>query len=232
MAAFDCETTGVNVEQDRIITSALVEVDGGQHAVTRAWMCNPGIPIPRAATKIHHITDAQVRGARPAAQVVAEIAAAVVGYARAGVPLVVMNAPYDLTLLDRELARHGLPSLAQQLGDTDLHVIDPLVIDRQADRYRKGSRNLASLAQHYRVELTRAHTADGDALAAAHVVEAIAKRYPNLRGWTVDHLHWMQIEWAAGQAFERQQYLRQKNPAAVVSEHWPMIPRPRAGGAR
>jgi DNA polymerase-3 subunit epsilon len=232
LAAFDCETTGVDVEQDRIITSALVEVDGGQRVVTRAWMCNPGIPIPRAATKIHHITDAQVRGARPAAQVVAEIAAAIVGYAQAGVPLVVMNAPYDLTLLDRELARHGLPSLAQQLGDTDLHVIDPLVIDRQADRYRKGSRNLESLARHYKVELTRAHTADGDALAAAHVVEAIAKRYGTIQSWTLEHLHWMQVEWAAGQAFDRQQYLRRKDPTAVVNGEWPMIPRPRTGGGR
>lgn len=232
MAAFDCETTGVDVEQDRIITSALVEVGGGQRAVTRAWMCNPGIPIPRAATKIHHITDAQVRGARPAAVVIAEIAAAIVGHARAGRPLVVMNAPYDLTLLDRELGRHGLPSLAHQLADTDLHVIDPLVIDRQADRWRKGPRNLEALAKTYGVELTRAHTADGDALAAARVVEAITKRYGTIQSWTLEHLHWMQVEWAAAQAIDRQAYLRQKNPAALVSEHWPMIPRPRTGGAR
>ncbi|MCC9307738.1 3'-5' exonuclease [Kitasatospora sp. RB6PN24] len=232
LAAFDTETTGLDVESDRIITAALVEVGGGQRAVTRAWMANPGVPIPRAATRVHGITNTQARGARPAAEVVSEIAAAIVTQARAGVPLVVMNAPYDLTLLDRELARHGLPSLAEQLGDTDLHVIDPLVIDRQADRWRKGSRNLESLAKHYGVEVGRAHTANADALAAARIVGEIAQRYPNIQGWTLEHLHWMQVEWAAGQAFDRQQYRRKTDPSAVVNGEWPMIPRPRTGGAR
>ncbi|GAA1977170.1 exonuclease domain-containing protein [Kitasatospora viridis] len=232
MAAFDLETTGVDVEEDRLITGAVVEVGGGQRAVTQAWMCNPGLPIPRAATKVHHITDAQARVAPPAAEVVPRIAQAIVAQARAGRPLIVMNAPFDLTLLDRELRRHGLPSLAEQLGDTDLHVIDPLLIDRQLDRYRKGARTLTDLCAHYGVTIERAHTADGDALAAARLVGAVARWFPQLQRWSVEYLHWQQVEWARQQAPGRQEYLRRRNPSAVVSGDWPLIPRTRTGGGR
>ncbi len=235
MVAFDTETTGLDVESDRIVTAALVEVGGGQRPVTRAWLANPGVPIPTAAAKVHGVTTAMARHGRPPADVVAEISAAIVEHARAGRPLVVMNAPYDLTLLDRELQRYELPSLAEQLGDTDLHVIDPLVIDRQADRYRKGARNLGALARHYGVTLGRAHTADADALAAAEIVDVILQRYPNMRAWTLSHLHWSQVEWAYGQAADRQLYRARKNPnmaAVAVTEAWPMVPRPRKGGAR
>lgn len=43
LAAFDTETTGVDVEQDRIVSAALVAQDtaGGRVRVTR-WLVNPG----------------------------------------------------------------------------------------------------------------------------------------------------------------------------------------------
>lgn len=47
LAAFDTETTGVDVEEDRIVSAALVVQDtaGGRMRVTR-WLVNPGCRCP------------------------------------------------------------------------------------------------------------------------------------------------------------------------------------------
>lgn len=52
LAAFDTETTGVDVERDRIVSAALVvqECAGGRARSTR-WLVNPGIPVPPAPRK-------------------------------------------------------------------------------------------------------------------------------------------------------------------------------------
>lgn len=58
LAAFDTETTGVDVEEDRIVSAALVVQDGpgARPRVTR-WLVNPGVPVPEGATAVHGLTD-------------------------------------------------------------------------------------------------------------------------------------------------------------------------------
>lgn len=58
LAAFDTETTGVDVETDRIVSAALVVQDapGARPRVTR-WLVNPGVPVPAAATEVHGLTE-------------------------------------------------------------------------------------------------------------------------------------------------------------------------------
>jgi len=226
LASFDTETTGVDVENDRIVTAALVLLNGRQAPQTHGWLANPEIDIPAAATKVHGISTAHAREhGRPAAEVVALISALLAEQVSASVPLVIMNARYDLTLLDRELARHGLPSLAEQAGREPL-VIDPLVLDKRAERYRQGKRTLTDLAKHYGVQLgADAHTAAADALAAARITYVIATRYPHVQQLEVERLHTMQIDWAAEQAKSLQEHFRKKDPTAVVESAWPMIPR-------
>ena len=65
------------------------------------WLADPGVEIPEQASAVHGITTERARTeGRPAADVVAEIIAAIRAVFARGVPLVVYNAPYDLTLLD------------------------------------------------------------------------------------------------------------------------------------
>ncbi|MFE6866046.1 exonuclease domain-containing protein [Kitasatospora sp. NPDC057692] len=229
MASFDTETTGTNVETDRIVTAAVLIDGGDQPPEKHTWLADPGIDIPKAASDIHGITSARARAeGRPAPMVISEVAAVLADQIAAGVPLVVMKAPFDLTLLDRELARYGLPSLVEQAGTEPL-ALDPLVMDKRAARYRKGKRRLIDLAQVYGVTLDDAHSADADALAAAAVVRAIAARYPAVQEIPLTRLHQMQVSWAREQAIDLQAYLRKKDPTAVVEQAWPMVPRPRAG---
>ncbi|GHC94074.1 3'-5' exonuclease [Nocardiopsis terrae] len=224
MAAFDVETTGLDVESDRIITAALWRIDparGTKEVAT--WFADPGIEIPAEAAEIHGITTEQARAqGRPAADVVTEIAAALDAVTAEGLPVVVYNAPYDLTLLDRELALHrpGAPLAAQPL------VVDPLVLDKRVDTFRRGSRKLVDVCAHYEVPLAReeAHGAAADALASARLAWRIAAANPEIAQMSAVDLHAAQVKWKAEQAASFQEYLRRRNPEAVVDGSWPLVP--------
>ncbi|MER6626301.1 exonuclease domain-containing protein, partial [Streptomyces sp. NPDC000931] len=193
MAAFDVETTGLDVEGDRIVTAALWRIDPGNRTKDlTTWLADPGIEIPQEATEIHGITTEQARAeGRPAAEVVTEIAAALEAVIAEGLPVVVYNAPYDFTLLDRELALHrpGRPLAAQPL------VVDPLVLDKEVDTFRRGSRKLVDVCAHYEVPLAQeeAHGAAADALAAARLAWKIAAQHPEIAALTAEELHAAQI---------------------------------------
>lgn len=226
VASYDCETSGLNVTTDRIVTAALIR----PNSEPLRWLSDAdGVEIPKAASDIHKVTTEHARAhGRPAKEVVEEIADALAGELSAGrAALVVMNAPFDLSLLDAECARHGVPTVAERIGRSISPVIDPLVLDRAADKYRKGKRNLESLAAHYGVTLTDAHSADADAQAALDVALRIAETYPELQA-PAEVVHRWQVtmheRWAAGY----QEFLRCKNPAAVVDGTWPLRPVPAA----
>ncbi len=169
MCAFDVESTGVNVEADRIVTAAVVLV-GGRIEPERLTLLSDvdGEEIPEAATAIHGVSTERARAdGQPAADVVLAVRCALATAIEAGYPLVAMNARFDLTILDRELRRHGLDPLPPPL------VVDPFVIDKQLDRYRRGSRKLDALCEHYRAGLDAAHDAAFDAIAAARLAYRI-----------------------------------------------------------
>jgi DNA polymerase-3 subunit epsilon len=153
-----------------------------------------------------------------------EIARALAESARAGRPLVVMNAPYDLTLLDRELRRHrGLPLDAYTAGHP-LLVLDPWVLDKHLDRYRKGRRTLTDLCVQYGVVLDAAHDAAADATAALRLAREIGRRHgTRLGGLTTAELHLRQAVWHAAQARGLEQWFARSGTAAdPVNPAWPM----------
>ncbi|MFI5687839.1 exonuclease domain-containing protein [Streptomyces sp. NPDC051636] len=226
LASFDTETSGLNIATDRIVTAALVRPNGQ----VLEWLSDlDGAEIPTAASDIHGVTTEHAHAhGRPAKQVIEEIADALAGELSAGrAALIVMNAPFDLSLLDAECVRHGVPTVADRIGAVQ-PIVDPLVLDRAADKFRKGRRNLGSLAAHYGVALTDAHQAHADALAALDVARAIAEKYPDLQvparvlhGWQVT----MHERWATNyQGLLR----RSGKPDAVVDGAWPLRP---VGGA-
>ncbi|MFG2900933.1 3'-5' exonuclease [Streptomyces zaomyceticus] len=227
MCGFDLETTGVDVEVDRIVTATVVQCGGGQPVVPVNWLADPGIDIPEGAAKVHGISTEKARAeGKPAAEVVADILAALGQVIASGIPIVAMNARYDLTLLDREAARYGLPPLP------DGPVIDPLVLDKHVDRYRRGKRTLTALCDHYEVPLDAAHTSDADAIAACRVAWRIGATRPALAALSLEELHTAQVGWAAEQAAGLQAHLRKTTPDAYCAPEWPLIPRQQNGDPR
>ena len=119
LVGFDIETTGINLEQDRVVTAAIIETaaDGSQRT-RRTWLVNPGVEIPPEAVAIHGIsTELAVADGIPAPVAVAEITDLLEQVLQSGTPLVIMNAPFDLTILDRECRRYGVVPLSEPLDD-------------------------------------------------------------------------------------------------------------------
>jgi DNA polymerase III subunit epsilon len=218
LGVFDLETTGVDVETARIVTAHVGLIDmTGRSIVEGAWLADPGVEIPEGAAAVHGITTERARAdGRPSGEVVAEIIAAIEAVFARGIPLVIYNAPYDLTVLDREAKRHGLASPV--IGN----VVDPLVIDKALDTYRKGKRTLEAASELYGVTLSDAHDAAADAIAAGRVAQAIAARYPEELGVSAEELHRKQVGWCAEQASSFQEYMRKKrDPGFTADGRWP-----------
>ncbi|MGW2535323.1 exonuclease domain-containing protein [Streptomyces sp. NPDC001499] len=234
LLAFDLETTGTDVETDRIVTAAVVRLEAdGSVSAELTWLLDPGVAIPEQASAIHGISTERAREhGLPAAAAIEEITRAVADGLRSGTPLVVMNARYDLSLLDRECRRYGVDSVSERLGDAPSPVIDPLVIDKHVDKYRKGKRALHALCAHYGVRLDDAHDARADAVAAARVVRRMAEEHRPVGAMPLEELHGLQVRAAAEQSQSLQAYLRRTaDPAAVVEPAWPLVPRRREPAA-
>lgn len=226
LAAFDIETTGTSVENDRIVTAAVSLVGGGEDSASFNWLVDPGVDIPAEATAVHKITNEMVRkqGA-PAAEAVEEITGILSEALDSAVPIVAFNARFDLTILDREARRHGVVPLVDRVGGPDgMLVVDPYVLDKQVNKFRKGRRNLTILCDDYKVPLTDAHAADADALAAARLAWRMGRNFPELGEMELFELYENQISWAAEQASDLQAYFASNGRHERVEGAWPLVP--------
>jgi DNA polymerase-3 subunit epsilon len=194
IAVFDTETTGLNLKTARIVTATVVELDesGSIVADRDEWLANPGIEIPEVAASVHGITTeiAQAKG-RDYKEVVSEILDALRDCFARGIPVVAYNAPYDFTILYHQALELGLEPI-----DVPLPIIDPLVIDKQLDRYRKGPRKLEVTAEFYQVKLEDAHNSKADAIAAGRVAQAVLRKFAAQLPDNIVDLHNQQTIWA------------------------------------
>ena len=220
IAVFDLETTGLDLTDARIVTACAVELNSSGNVVgtNSEWLANPGIEIPTQASDVHGVTtEIAVRDGRPADVVVGELLATLRDFFARGLPVVAYNAPYDFTILHYEALRHGLEPL--KLGS----VIDPLVIDKFKDKYRKGKRRLENAAEFYKVPLDDAHNATADAVAAGRVAQAIARRWAAELPETASELHSAQVEWSAALDADFEAYMRRSvNPDFTSTPGWPL----------
>jgi DNA polymerase-3 subunit epsilon len=220
LAVFDLETTGIDIDTCRIVTAHVGVIGpGGEVLEQREWLVDPGVEIPTAATLIHGVSTEHARlEGLPAMQGVVEIIAALTDAANRGLPIVAYNAAYDLSVLDREAQRYGHEPLRSPAP-----VIDPLVIDKAVDRYRRGKRTLTATAAHYGVPLDDAHNAGADAIAAGRVAQAIARAFPELAACAVAELHTRQVGWCREQAESYQDWRRRNGePEFTTSGAWPI----------
>lgn len=127
------------------------------------------------------------------------------------------NLSFDLSILDSKFARHlGIFDFATE-AEESTKLFDPYLLDRVKDKYRKGSRKLENLAEHYGVPFDpeAAHKADYDVLVTAKVAVAVARKYGVPSNQEQSEMY---RKWATG----LEEYFRKTDPDATVDKGWPL----------
>lgn len=224
LLGLDFETTGVDPTSDLPVQVALVAAEGPGEAVTaEVFLVDPGREIPAGAVAVHGISTERARAEGCSlAETADRVHAALSAAERAGVPVVAMNASFDVTIAAVLFEWAGLPALAWQA------VVDPLVIDRRVARFRKGNRRLDSLCEHYGIELTGAHDAGQDATAAVALARELGRRYPEVGELDARELTVREREWHRAWATDYDAWARKAGRRGLEPEEWEWPVRPRA----
>lgn len=228
LVGLDFETTSANPETARPVSVALVTVDGTNvHSWSELIDC--GEEIPEEAAAIHGITTEMVDRDGEAAQAVLEmIMIKIRSVQHSGIPLVIYNSPYDLTVLDRELERQGLPTLDHE---NDLRpVIDPLVISQRICAWKRPHTLERACEQFHVPYQGPQHDAAVDAFQAVRLAWRLIDsgralmdgKVINLCDATPDQLHDHQVEWyrASAEKFVENQRDKGREPEGV-NFSWP-----------
>jgi DNA polymerase-3 subunit epsilon len=218
LLGFDFETTGIDPLTDLPVQVALVWTS--RRAIrSDTFLVNPDRDIPDAAVAIHGITTARARAEGcPLGQAVERLHAAFRIAAEQEIPVVAMNAGFDITIAECLFASAGLPTLPWAA------VVDPLVMDRHCDIYRKGKRRLDALCDFYGVRLTTAHDAGSDAEAAVWLSRIIGDRYPECGNVPAAELTRRQAIWHHEWAVSYDSWRREQGFDALAPEEflWPL----------
>jgi DNA polymerase-3 subunit epsilon len=218
LLGFDLETTGIDTSRDLPVQVALVwtTAEGVEKADT--WFVNPGREIPEEAIAIHGITSERARSEGCSlGEAALRIHSAVRQAAMRSVPVVAMNASFDVTIAEGLFASFGLPALAWHA------LLDPLVMDRHVDRHRDGKRCLDALCEQYRVRLEQAHDAGADAEAAVALARRIGQLYRECGDLHPEVLTIREAAWYEEWAIDRDVCYRQQGLPGLEPEEfgWP-----------
>jgi DNA polymerase-3 subunit epsilon len=223
LLGFDLETTGVDRFSDRPVSYALVTLVHGEVTDRRSGLVDPGIEVPAGATAVHGITTERARAeGRPLPDALVYLADALEEAVGRGVPVVGMKLDYDLTMLDvqcRMVTGRGL--IERGFAGP---VLDALVLDRHADRFRRGRRTLVDLCAYYGVTIDHAHDAAADAQAAARVVLELCRRHPDLCEQDLSVLHRSQSGWHRewAESYDQWRSERGMTPLDPREFQWPI----------
>lgn len=218
LCVFDLETTGLNLSTSRIVTAcvAVIDASGELEEAALEVLINPGIEIPAEAAAVHGVTTEKARAEGIDPEVgVTQIISALTKALDSGAPLLAFNAPYDFTILMNEANRYGLQAFEPN------PVIDPLVLDRKVNKFRKGKRNLTVLCADFGVKLLDAHNSTADAIAAGRLGQALARKYPELN-MPADELHSLQKKWSDEQSLDFAKFMKTQRPDFEPELGWPL----------
>ena len=172
---FDLETTGTNIQEDRIVQIAILKLfPDGTEKVYQQYV-NPGIPIPYEATKVHNITDERVKHEPNFRDVAPRVIEFIKDCDLAGFNV----SSYDIPLLSQEIRRAGF----------DLEKGSYKEVDVMKIFHRKEPRNLTGALKFYCGEvLEDAHDALEDVKATKKVLLSQLEKYHDIEP-NVDFIH-------------------------------------------
>ena len=151
---FDVETTGLNVQEDKIIEIAAIKIVDGVLCESFDCLINPEEPLPPEIVELTHITDEMLAGQHTMRDVIGDF----FKFTR-GAVMVAHNAPFYM----------GMITVAGQkyLYDFNNAYRDTLSIARQ--KLKLKNYKLATVCDYFNVPLVGAHRAINDTLATAQM---------------------------------------------------------------
>ncbi len=161
----DCETTGLEASQDKIIEIALVRFTFDEVLESYETLIDPQVPIPEASTAIHHITDSMVKGKPKISIILPKI------FEFIGKSIIIGHGiTNDINFICEAAKQHNIPcKLASH------PYLDTL---RMARLYGESPINsLEKLRQHFNIAEEGAHRAMNDVVVNIEVFKYLAKRF-------------------------------------------------------
>ncbi|NNN21378.1 MAG: hypothetical protein HKL80_05165 [Acidimicrobiales bacterium] len=187
---FDLETTGADPRVDLPVQIAVVKMDSFGNVEKDVFLVKPGIAVSDGARSVHKITDAQIEAEGIELSDAANRLHSLLSVPIAnGLPIVAMNAYFDVTISERIFDIAGVAKLNWK------NIIDPLILDRKYEKFRKGSRKLKDLCLYYKVSTGELHQALDDSIATLLLTKQIILKYPEISEFTIENLFEMQQQW-------------------------------------
>ena len=164
---FDLETTGTNINTDRIVEICYLKVYPNGNEESKTMRINPGMHIPEASSAIHGIYDADVADCPTFKEVAKDIARDLEGADIAGFN----SNRFDVPVLVEEFLRAGI----------DIDLTRRKFIDVQVIYHKLEQRTLSAAYKFYcGKNLEDAHTAEADTRATYEVLKALLDHYPDV----------------------------------------------------
>ena len=164
---FDLETTGVNINTDRIVEICYLKVYPNGNEEAKTLRINPEMHIPESSTAIHGIHDEDVADCPTFKEVAKTVARDIEGCDLAGFN----SNRFDIPVLAEEFLRAGV----------DIDMTKRKFIDVQVIFHKMEQRTLSAAYKFYcDKNLEDAHTAEADTRATYEVLKGQLDRYPEL----------------------------------------------------
>lgn len=162
---FDLETTGTNINTDRIVEICYLKVYPNGNEESKTLRINPEMHIPDEASAVHGIYDADVANCPTFKLVAKDIAKDFEGADIAGFN----SNRFDVPVLVEEFLRAGI----------DIDLTKRKFIDVQVIYHKLEQRTLSAAYKFYCGQnLEDAHSAEADTRATYEVLKAQLDRYP------------------------------------------------------
>ncbi len=164
---FDLETTGIDITKDRIVEISILKVYPNGNKESKTWLVNPTIPISKAASDVHGITDERVAGEPTFKELAKQI----------------HNMIKDSDLAGYNSDRFDIPLLAEEMlrAEVDFDLGNRVSVDVQTIFHKMEQRTLSAAYKFYcGKDLIDAHTASADTNATYEILKAQLDRYDSL----------------------------------------------------
>ncbi len=165
---FDLETTGTNINSDRIVEICYLKVHPNGNEEAKTLRINPEMHIPEEASAVHGIYDADVADCPTFKSIARNIAKDIEGCDLAGFN----SNRFDIPVLAEEFLR----------AEVDIDLSRRKFVDVQVIFHKMEQRTLSAAYKFYcGKNLDDAHSAEGDTRATYEVLKAQLDRYPELQ---------------------------------------------------